>query len=259
MPPLAHVLDVAPPSRPRQSLPALRVVDSPAERRERLLRRSTPLASLPREALSRLAETALSKQVLRGDCVWHAGDAARTFALVISGVMKLTAPTSSRGTILDLFGPGELVGLPAALRGAPYLGNLSPLTPRAEVLLVSADAMLAAMRSDAGVAIAFSAAAFDFVSMLGRKINVLSAGAVPQRIATLLLALADRFGDSADDGLEEHVPVSLSREELSLSIDAALETAIRGIRRFESEGWVETTEDGFILRDRARLTEIARS
>lgn len=78
-----------------------------------------------------------------------------------------------------------------------------------------------------------------------------------QRLATLLLALAERFGDEREDG-STFVPVPLSRQELSRLVGARAETVIRTMSRWQKVGVVATDARGFVLRDTERLRRVTR-
>jgi CRP-like cAMP-binding protein len=82
--------------------------------------------------------------------------------------------------------------------------------------------------------------------------SVLSAGAVEARLAALLVNLADRFGDIDDDAVLR-VPLVLTRSELASCISSTMETVIRTMSRWDSDGIVETYDQGFIIRSPDRL------
>ena len=88
------------------------------------------------------------------------------------------------------------------------------------------------------------------------KIDVLSAGSVEARLATLLVQLDERFGDEFEDGTTR-VPVALSRQELADLVATSFETAIRSMTKWEREGIVETTNQGFSILNRAELRRAA--
>jgi CRP/FNR family transcriptional regulator len=102
-----------------------------------------------------------------------------------------------------------------------------------------------------------SAIDHDMESLLD-KIDVLSAGGVEARLATLLLKLNARFGDDFDDGTSE-IPIALSRRELAELVATSFETAIRVMSRWEREGILKTTRRGFTLRHVGKLAELAGS
>ena len=94
------------------------------------------------------------------------------------------------------------------------------------------------------------------LSALHVKIEVLSAGSVEARLATLLLKLYDQFGDDFEDGTST-IPVALSRRELSDLVSTSFETAIRVMTRWEREKVVDTEAQGFTVHDLAQLREVA--
>src|SRR5690606_8918692 len=88
------------------------------------------------------------------------------------------------------------------------------------------------------------------------EIDVLAAGAVEARMATLLLKLYNQFGDDAEDGTS-FIPVALSRRELSDLVSTSFETAIRVMTRWEREGVLKTEPTGFIIQRMPVLEECA--
>jgi CRP/FNR family transcriptional regulator len=74
----------------------------------------------------------------------------------------------------------------------------------------------------------------------------------------LLLTLAERFGDE-QEGHGTLVPVVLSRGELSSLVGARVETVIRVLSRWQKQGLLETSREGFLLRDIGALAAVQRS
>jgi CRP/FNR family transcriptional regulator len=89
--------------------------------------------------------------------------------------------------------------------------------------------------------------------MLHDKIDVLSAGSVNARLATLLIKLYRQFGDEMEGGVAR-ILVPLSRQELADLVATSFETAIRVLTRWERDGVVSTDPDGFTLHDVGALT-----
>lgn len=81
-------------------------------------------------------------------------------------------------------------------------------------------------------------------TVLRGRIEVLSAGSVPQRLATLLLQLADRFGDTGDDGVVR-IPVALSRGALARLVSARVETVIRTASEWQKRSLMGSDGGGF--------------
>jgi CRP/FNR family transcriptional regulator len=78
---------------------------------------------------------------------------------------------------------------------------------------------------------------------------------VETRFAQLFLKLAERVGERGADGV--FIPIRLSRMDLAEMVGTTIETAIRVMSRWRSEGVVETRRGGFLLRDREALEALA--
>lgn len=221
-----------------------------------MLRRNRVLASLGPEAVRDAARVASLRRFERGECIWRAGEQAVSFQVLVSGIVKLVAPGPGlRPTILDVFGPGEAVGYWAAIDDSPYIGDAMPLTERVETLLVPATMLHQAMRARPESALAMTHAVLAHARALRAKIGVMCAGTVHHRLAMLLLDLNARFGDELEDG-GLMVPVPLSRHDLSLCVDATIETVIREMSRWQRAGVLETHPWGFVLRDVGALSAL---
>lgn len=105
---------------------------------------------------------------------------------------------------------------------------------------------------------ALSHAPLEHTRALVAKIDVVSAGSVTARLATVLLQLYERFGDENEQGVAE-VAVPLSRTALARLVSARTETVIRALSSLQRSGALRTLPHGFAVPDRARLERIARS
>ncbi len=214
-------------------------------RTEKLLAASRLFSGLERGALSDIARLATARRLTAGERLWSAGDPPTHFTLILSGLFKIIR-TAADGTeaIVALFGPHESIGDVAVIGRRPYPAAAIVCSESAEILRVPAEPVLAAMNARPDFAGSMSRTLVEHTQMLQEKIRIMSAGSVPKRLATLLLGLAERFGDEAEDG-SIGIPVCLSRTELACLIGARVETTIRTIRAWEKAGVVETTSSGF--------------
>jgi len=90
----------------------------------------------------------------------------------------------------------------------------------------------------------------DLVTLLKRE--DLNGDKLRQNVATLLVKLYDQFGDDFDDDTSR-IPVTLSRRELADLVSTSFETTIRVMSRWDREGVLETTPDGFTIHDLGAL------
>ena len=81
----------------------------------------------------------------------------------------------------------------------------------------------------------------------------MSTGKVEQRIAAVLLILADSYGVSQSDGMRIAVP--LTRQDLSEMAGTTVETSIRVMSRFQKDGILATDKQLITILDQAALSE----
>ncbi|HLV22286.1 MAG TPA: Crp/Fnr family transcriptional regulator [Polyangiaceae bacterium] len=223
----------------------------------KVLRRTAAFSHLEAPLLDRLAQAAVTRTLPRDRRVWCAGDQALGLTVLRSGLLKVLRPlTKGRHALLGLYGAPGTAGDLTVLRGAPYPTTAIVATPSATIIDIPRQAALAAIEHSPRFALDLIAAVEENISMLHDKIDVLSAGPVEARLATLLLKLYDRFGDDYDDG-SSRVPIALTRQELADLIATSFETAIRWMTRWEREGLVSTDRGGFTVHDLASLQQIA--
>jgi len=225
---------------------------------ERVLRASRLFSSLDPTLVSDLARAASRTRHEKGEYVWHAGGAASQFVVIASGLVKISRSTADGGeTILALFGPRESVGDVAVVGAMPYPADAIALTD-VELIRVDAATVRGAFSANPSLLSAINMSLIEHTHALQEKIQIMTAGKIDKRLATLLLHLASRFGDDNGDGTT-FVPIRISRSECARLIGATIETTIRTFSRWQRAALVETTEEGFALRDVAVLTELTRS
>lgn len=225
---------------------------------ERQLRASKLFQGLSAALTSELAASALRQRILRGEHLWRDGDEATRFVLITVGLVKIVQRTADQTeSIIGLFGPREAVGTVALLRRGRYPASAVAASDHVEVLKLDPKPVFAAMDTDPSAARAMNGALLDQTRALHEKISVMSAGAVPQRLATQLLTLAERFGDEHADGTLS-VPLVLSRSELACLVGARVETTIRVLAGWQKAGVVDFARDGVTLRVPEQLRLVAR-
>lgn len=197
--------------------------------------------------ISRLADASRVLRFDDGEPLWRAGAEATAFTIIQRGLVQIVQPTAGgESALLALFGPRESIGDAAVLERGRYPADAIAASERVEAIRVSAEPVLAAMSREPQLAQALNRALLDHTHALRAKITVMSAGAVSQRLATLLLHLAERFGDEDETG-HTAIPVPLSRGALARLVGARVETVIRCLSGWQKKGWLETNKDGFVL------------
>jgi CRP/FNR family transcriptional regulator, nitrogen oxide reductase regulator len=198
--------------------------------------------------IEELARTARRRVIGRGESFFRSGGAPELVVVVTRGLVKMVRPTPEGDVILGVFGPRDTIGLIAVLHRCTYPADAVALTDEAEAICISASHLMEAMAQDPTLAVSAGRSLAYHACVLQLKIDVITAGHVPQRIAALLVNLAERFGDELEDGTTL-LPIVLSRTELSRLVGARVETTIRVLSSWQKRGLVTTSEDGFVLRD----------
>lgn len=214
-----------------------------------------------RDASEPLLDLLTSEASLRrfedGQSLWNTGAPSSHFMLIQRGLVQIFR-TMANGTIatLSIFGPRECVGTVAVLTRRPYPADAVAHGDAAEIIAIRAAPVLDAMHQDPALTLAFNRVLCDQTLILRSRIDVLSAGAVPQRLATLLLHLGERFGDTTDAGTTS-IPISLTRVSLARLVSARVETVIRTASEWQKRGLITTSDEGFELLDPTALQSIA--
>lgn len=204
------------------------------------------LRNLDEELLQWLAARSSLHHIPKGGRFWMRGEPASHFNHVTRGVLELRRATASQEpTLVALFGPGECPAAPAALERARYMAD-AYATTELEVLRVPAEPILERLATDARLSANANRILLDHARLLHSKIDVLTAGPIPRRIALFLLDLAERFGDERDDGCLA-IPLTLARRQVASYVDARVETVIRTFSAWRRDGLVRFEADATVI------------
>jgi CRP-like cAMP-binding protein len=206
------------------------------------------------ETVRRLEEGSRPERVPERGALWRAGEGQARAVLIRRGLVQVmrVAP-SGEEAMVGLFGPTELVGLTAALEDAPYPADAVAASP-VEAVSIDGQTLREAVERDPAVARAVTRLLLAHNDALRAKIDVLTAGEIPDRLRTLLEYLARRFGDETADGAR-FIPLALPRRTLARLVGARVETVIRVMRRWEQRGLVRPGDDGALLLSRDFLLD----
>jgi CRP-like cAMP-binding protein len=221
-----------------------------------VLATTPPYSVLDKTVLATLARRTHRRTFGRGESIWRAGDAATDFHVVLSGLVKIVRRAHGEDAIVSLFGPKETIGDTAVVARGTYPADAVAEAKSVQLLSIDGEVVLDEMQRHPELAAAVNRALLHHTEALQEKIRIMSAGSVPRRLATLLVCLADRFGDETEDGATI-VPVALARTELARLVGATVETTIRVMRAWERSGLVHTHPEGFVVSSATSLRAIA--
>jgi CRP/FNR family transcriptional regulator, nitrogen oxide reductase regulator len=191
-----------------------------------------------------------------GEIIFYAGDPTNRLWIVRLGQVKIIRyDETGREVVPEIIPPGEAFG------GATIFFTRQPATAQA---LMETEIVSFPAERYAEFLLAHPPIALNFIRMLGARLqsvmmtNMLAGERVERRVAHILLKLANRSGRADAEGVLITIP--LSRQDLADMSGTTLETTIRIMSRFRSDGLVKTRRGGYIvIQDRERLQQLART
>lgn len=205
------------------------------------LRSAGPFRELGEAWLETLALHTTRRTLSGGEYVWRHGDSAQYFVIVQRGLVAIQRVTPDGEVVfLALFGDGDTLCIVPAMQHLALPADAIAVSERVEVLLVAAGPLLSAAREHPEIAGLLNRVLLQHTSSLRTKIDIVTAGTVPRRVAALLLYLAERFGREIANGVIGIDP-ALTREQIGQLVNARTETVIRIMSRWSKAGWIEGT------------------
>jgi CRP-like cAMP-binding protein len=212
--------------------------------------------NVPDESLTSLGAESRVDHFEAGAVIFYAGDPTTRLWMVRSGQVKIIRyDETGREVVPEIIPPGEAFG------GATLFLSRQPATAQA---LIDTQTISFPAERYASFLLENPPVALNVIRMLGGRLqsvmttNLLAGERVERRLAHILLGLANRSGRADPEGVLITVP--LSRQDLADMSGTTLETTIRIMSRFRSEGLVKTRRGGYILiQDKEKLQRLART
>lgn len=199
-----------------------------------------------------LLESGRTRRWSPGEMLLREGDRADTAIVLLEGIVKIHR-TSSEGidVVLNLSGPGELLGEVAAVRDAARSANATALTTvQAVVLSIPRLREFLAGHPRATLALLELALARVQVSNT-RRIEFATSESLA-RVASRLVELAERLGVPGAGGAIE-VELPISQEDLASWSACSRESTARALRTLRDLKVIETHRLRLVVLDLARL------
>ena len=209
------------------------------------------LAHVSTACLAALAEHGGVRSFVAGETILEEGRPVDAVYCVLSGRAKMERSVENgRRALLALFHPGDLFGTTAAL--GRRAGDASVIALQALSCLHLARQELMALLKRRPELLE------ELLPLLTRPLAEcrhctveLSSLRVEERLAKLLLKLADSFGRPVPGGTL--IPIQLSRQELADMTGTTIETCIRIMSAWGKKTWVVTGKQGFVVVNRNAL------
>lgn len=201
------------------------------------LRSSRLFCRIDDELLRSFASGAVTRRLTNGATIWRRGETINSLAIVQSGLVAVRK-LSPHGeiTLVGLFGPGDTLCITPILTGQPVPAEAVAVSEVATVLSVRAAPILDLASTHSGISQALIGSLLEHTEILRDKIDVVSAGSVPRRLAVLMRVLVDRFGIDFGNN-HASLPFALTREQVGQLIGARTETVSRILSKWTKARW----------------------
>lgn len=213
--------------------------------------------ALYREVDPDLAERMMKAGTVRsyrtGVVVFSEGEMADFLPTVLSGRVKMVRfPEPGKELIVGTFASGEIFAIPPALDGKEFPATAVTMEPT-RLLLISRDRFLELLNESNQFAVLIMRRMGEILRDRGDKISLLSRSSAEQRIARVLVSLADR------DRSPFPKRIRLRRQDIAEMAGITLESTIRTIRRLKERKMLSIERGKIIvseIEELRRLSEI---
>jgi CRP/FNR family cyclic AMP-dependent transcriptional regulator len=193
-----------------------------------------PFASLKGEALARFEMIAPEVSRARGESLFVEGEAPRWVFVVCSGRVKLSVSSrEGRTAILRIAGPGDILGISAAMSGTPHETTAEPLELcRVKAIRVS-DFLGFLQKFPEASAEATSCLLREYRVVLNNVCRLALPNTVAGRLASLLLEWLE--APRATSASDRRFIVALTQEEIASMTNTSRETVSRVLHQFQED------------------------
>ncbi len=219
-----------------------------------ILKKSTFFAAASEAAQKEISRLFIEEKFQRDDYIFFESDLAEWFHIVKEGKVKLVKHSDTgKDVILQIFAPGDMFGEVSLFDRKPYPASAQAMEASIILKLSRKDFFLFFGRHPF--------VASEMIMDLGRQlkeahatIKSLAVDRVEQRIANILLKLAEKLGTPGEGGTI--LNLSITRQDLADMAGTTVETTIRVMSRFTKANIIKTVSGKIVLLDRELLQQI---
>ncbi|WP_160159499.1 Crp/Fnr family transcriptional regulator [Actinomyces culturomici] len=220
-----------------------------------VLARSRWFKGLDDHVLDDLVECVVEHSWNAGENLYHQGDPASSVWVIAAGVVALTTlGADGEESMTDLRSPGDMLGALSADPAAAHEQGARALTTTCAIAID--DALLRRLVSaHPGVGLSLlEDVGSQLIEARGRG-ALHARRSVPQRLASLLLGLAERIGEEQEDG-SLLLQVPLGRADLAKLASTSTESVSRTMSAWRKSGIVEAGRRWIAVRDPEALADL---
>jgi CRP-like cAMP-binding protein len=220
-----------------------------------ILKKSSFFSSVSEATQKEISRLFTEDKYQRDDYIFFEGDPPEWFHIIKEGKVKLVKHSDTgKDVILQIFAPGDMFGEVSLFDHKPYPSSAQAMEPCTILKLSRKDFLLFFGRHPF--------VATEMIMELGRQlreahatIKSLAVDRVEQRIAHILLKLADQLGTREGGGIM--LNLSLTRQDLADIAGTTVETTIRVMSRFTKSKIIKPVSGKILILNSPALRLIA--
>lgn len=218
-----------------------------------ILKSNEVLAALSVDELRRLEARSRARSFAAGSPIYLPSDIADGVLLLAEGRVRICSisPDGKRA-ILGYIDPGELFG-ELALIGGDLREELAEAMERSLVILLPRDEVRRVMLENPRMTLGVTKLVGLRRQRIERRLKSLLFRSVRQRLADLLLELAERYGTSTSQGTG--INLRLSHQELASAIGSTRESVTLVLGEWTAEGIVDKRRNRVVVLEPERLRQ----
>ncbi|MGC1554664.1 MAG: Crp/Fnr family transcriptional regulator [Bradyrhizobium sp.] len=219
-----------------------------------VLRKHPIFSDLDAEAFEQLGRYAKSATLKRGATIFSKGDPGNSLIAVVTGTVKISISSpDGRTAILNLIGPGEIVGEVALLDGQARTADAIANT-NCEIFVIDRREFLPFVRSQPALAMKFIELLCARLRWTSDQVEEVILQDLPGRLASALIRLTERH--KATQGGRA---IAITQQEISEMVGMSRESINKQLRAWATRNWVRLEHGAIVVLDVAPLQEIAGS
>lgn len=204
--------------------------------------------------LSALAARMSRKRFAAGEQLFSEGEPCRGLYTILRGRVRIfKASVNGREQVLSIEGAGGTVAELPVFDGGPYPASVAAIEP-VEVAFISRGDFQRYCIEHPEVALKVLAVVGARLRQLVGIIEELSFTTIRQRLASVLVKLAQSEGAKTAEGIRFRLPAS--HQEIANQLGTVRELISRNLTRMQSEGLLEVNAREVVVKDLAGLTAL---
>jgi CRP-like cAMP-binding protein len=182
--------------------------------------------------------------------VFFEGDIAYDVVLLRDGQLKVSSTVGDREVVLDILGPGDVLGEIAAITGRLRSASATTLTP-VEAVVIPAPTFMGFVADRPGVATVMMRGLADRLRETSCRQAEYGALDAIGRVCGRLVEMMERFGVYLDEGVLIDAP--LTQADIAAWAGLSREAVVKALQSLRAIGWVGTTARSITVLDVAAV------